>query len=660
MTIAMEVGPEAAGVTVAQINLEFLFNEVRNITVGQAGSTYAVDTQGMLITHPNMNLVLKKTNLSALPQIQAARSKKIVNRALDLNGQAVLSAYSEISTLGWVVFVEQPKAEAYAALYQSLMRLGLLMIVGIILAIFSSMILVRKMMVPILALKEGANRIGSGSLEQRIEVKTGDELEELAEQFNHMATQLHESYANLEQKIEFRTREVLLEKEKVELARHHIALLSEIGLDITASLDQEGIMNSLYRQIHGLMDLNGFGIGFYRPEQSMIEFPFSIANDKRLPPYQRDTRNTRQLAVQCVLECKEIFIDDLAADAEQYQDQYDLNYECQFFNIPQQDLFRATIYVPLRIKDRVLGVISVSHAQSHAYQRFHLDMVRTLSAYAAVALDNAIAYDQLKSAQEKLLFQEKMVSLGTLTAGVAHEINNPANFAHVGAFNLKKALARFHQFLLELAGEDAPQDLLESLQQHVDALNAHLATISEGTVRIRDLVKDLRTFSRLDKAESSTMSIGESLLSTVSLVRMQYAGSTVIDCQLEADPILKCWPAQLNQVFMNLIVNACQAIENRQLSQPGPGLLRIRAWLDGQWLVIDFEDNGGGMSSATQAHVFEPFFTTKTVGEGMGMGLSISFGIIKKHQGTMELRSQEGQGSCFTLRLPLPEEEELV
>ncbi len=471
ITVAMAVGPEAAGITVAQINLEFLFNDVKNITVGQAGTTYAVDAAGMLIAHPNLNLVLKKTNLAGLPQVQAARQKKTVTQARDLNGETVLSTYSEIPLLGWLVFVEQPKAQAYAGVYQSLRRLGFLLLFGIILAIVSSMIVVHKMMVPILAIKEGATRIGSGSLEQRIEVKTGDELEELAEQFNRMASQLRDSYANLEQKIELRTRELV-------------------------------------------------------------------------------------------------------------------------------------------------------------------------------------------NAQQQLVFQEKMASLGTLTAGVAHEINNPANFAHVGAFNLKTELRQFHEYLLQLAGEDAPPELINSLQQRIHTLNTHLATISEGTVRIRDLVKDLRTFARTDEAESKTMSIAENLQSTVNLVKMQYLESTTIVCQLDANPIIECWPAQLNQVFMNLIVNACQAIQNRQTRQPGPGFLHIRSKIEAHWLMIDFEDNGIGMSPATQARVFEPFFTTKTVGDGMGMGLSISFGIIQKHQGALDLRSQEGQGSCFTVKLPLPTNKE--
>ena len=661
MTIAMAIGPEQAGITVVQINLEFLLDGIHRTKIGKAGYSYVVDAAGQLIAHPDLSLVMKNTNLSRLPQVRASREGlKTLDQALDLQGQPMLAAWSDIPQLGWTVFVEQPKAEAFASLNTSLQRTGILLLIGLLVSVLISMILVRKIVIPIHALKEGAMRIGAGigtgagQLGQRIEVKTGDELEELGEQFNRMAAQLHEAYQNLEQKIERRTSEVVQQKEKVELAHRHIALLSEIGRDITGSLNRDDIMASLYRHIHDLMEFQGFGIGLYLPEQEIIEFPFSVRDEQRLPPYQRDALDNTQLAVWCLRNQREIFINDRDLHLDHYIENFDLEREMRLFNIPRDQVPEAAIYVPMLLKDRVLGVIAVQHVKRNTYQRYHLDILRTLASYAAVALDNAHAYEQLKNAQQQLIFQEKMVSLGTLTAGVAHEINNPANFAHVGAFNLKTDLALFHDFLLELAGEDVAPEISQSLQQRFERLNQHLTTISEGTVRIRDLVKDLRTFSRLDEAECKEVAIGDSLLSTVNLVRMQFAESTTIECQLDANPVLECWPAQLNQVFMNLIVNACQAIENRQKDRPGPGLLHIRSRLDAQWLILEFEDNGSGMSATTLAHVFEPFFTTKTVGEGMGMGLSISFGIIEKHRGKLEVHSSEGKGTCFSVKLPLP------
>ncbi len=257
----------------------------------------------------------------------------------------------------------------------------------------------------------------------------------------------------------------------------------------------------------------------------------------------------------------------------------------------------------------------------------------------------------------QLLQQAKIASLGTLTAGIAHEINNPSNFAHVGAYNLGTQLQEFQQLLRDLAGDDAPQELHDTLQQHFDRLHASLAAISEGTSRIRDLVKDLRTFSRLDEAQWKSVAIADSLSATVNLVRTQYMNQVEIRCDLAVNPVIECSPAQLNQVFMNIIVNACQAICSRppDVCTADPGLLLIRSKIVGKWLVFEFEDNGGGIPDAIRERIFDPFFTTKTVGEGMGMGLSISLGIIQKQRGTIEVRSIPGQGSCFIVSLLLLE-----
>jgi signal transduction histidine kinase len=265
------------------------------------------------------------------------------------------------------------------------------------------------------------------------------------------------------------------------------------------------------------------------------------------------------------------------------------------------------------------------------------------------------AMTELQNTQQQLILQEKMASIGALTAGVAHEINNPTNFAHAGAQTLDGKLEQFRRFLLEIAGDDADPGVLAALNERVEDLRAQLGTIIEGTSRIRDLVQDLRTFSRLGEAEKKLVPIGDSLNSTINLVRTQYADSARISCHLYANPLLDCWPAQLNQVFMNLIVNACQAIERKRRLRKDYtlGHLRISSWLDKEQLVLEFRDDGCGMSEAVAKRIFEPFYTTKPEGEGTGLGLSISFGIIKRHQGSIRVISVEDAGTCFTIELPL-------
>jgi signal transduction histidine kinase/ligand-binding sensor domain-containing protein len=262
---------------------------------------------------------------------------------------------------------------------------------------------------------------------------------------------------------------------------------------------------------------------------------------------------------------------------------------------------------------------------------------------------------ELELTQQKLVLNEKMAAIGTLTAGVAHEINNPVNFAHGGAQVLSDELEACRQFILGLAGSDADPKVVQALNARFDLLVGRTGVIIEGTTRIHELVQDLRTFSRLDQAEKKAVPIAENILSTVKLVQMQYAEDTDIVCDLAVNPTLECWPARLNQVFMNLIVNACQAnSEKRAGRRDAPrGTLHIRTRIEGQSLFIDFADSGNGIPPEVAARMFEPFYTTKPEGEGTGLGLSIAFAIMEKHGGSITARSVAGQGAVLTVQLPL-------
>jgi signal transduction histidine kinase/ActR/RegA family two-component response regulator len=214
MTIAMAgVRPEY-GVIVGQVNLTFIWDVVSQIQVGKHGQAYVVDQAARLIAHPDISQVLRKTDMSDLAQVQAARAARSNGlpdqplQGVDITGRRVLSAYAEVKPPGWLVFAELPIDEAYAPLYDSALRSGIIILVALVLAIFAGLLLARRMVVPIRALRDGAVRIGSGDLGQRISIDTGDELEALGDQFNAMAARLQESYAGLEGKVEERTRQL--------------------------------------------------------------------------------------------------------------------------------------------------------------------------------------------------------------------------------------------------------------------------------------------------------------------------------------------------------------------------------------------------------------------------------------------------------------------
>lgn len=270
----------------------------------------------------------------------------------------------------------------------------------------------------------------------------------------------------------------------------------------------------------------------------------------------------------------------------------------------------------------------------------------------------------LMTAQEQLVHAEKMSSLGVLVAGVAHEINNPANFTRLSAENMQRDLERLRQFLLTLADDGSDPALVNELERRFVRLRENLRLIYDGTGRLSSIVSDLRRFSRLDDAEAQVAAPDQGLEATLNLVRAQYRGVVQIDYQA-TDPEARgsCYPAALNQVFMNLAVNACQAIitratqEGRGQSGQLLGQLRVasrRVERDGQaWWQVQFSDDGTGMDAAVRQRIFEPFFTTKAVGEGTGLGLSTSYGIVRKHGGCIDVESTPGQGSSFLLILPL-------
>jgi len=208
MTLSVAGARQAAGVSVAEVNLRFVWDEVSQITVGEHGHALVIDADDRLIADPDLSLVLRNTDLANLAQVRMARARSIEadtqepQEAKDVMGRPVLTAYAPVKPLGWLVFVEVPKEEAYAPLYTSARRSGFVVLGALCLAILAGVLLARRMVGPIYALQSGAARIGSGELGYRIAIKTGDELEGLASQFNDMAGRLQKSYAELESKVE--------------------------------------------------------------------------------------------------------------------------------------------------------------------------------------------------------------------------------------------------------------------------------------------------------------------------------------------------------------------------------------------------------------------------------------------------------------------------
>ena len=274
--------------------------------------------------------------------------------------------------------------------------------------------------------------------------------------------------------------------------------------------------------------------------------------------------------------------------------------------------------------------------------------------------------DDLKEAESHLVESEKMASLGQLTAGIAHEINNPINFVTSNVHPLKRdveilleAVDTIQNFGLEEGDIAEKQKKIKEYKEEIDfdylkvEIDHLLKGIDEGASRTAEIVKGLRVFSRLDEDDLKKADLNEGLDSTLIIVNNMLSGGKTKIIKEYADlPVVECYPGKLNQVFLNVLSNGIHAIDEKFKGQEG-GELKIKTTYDEKNVYINISDNGTGMTEETKKKLFEPFFTTKEVGSGTGLGLSISWNTIKKHNGNIVVNSTLGEGSEFIFEIPI-------
>ncbi len=427
--------------------------------------------------------------------------------------------------------------------------------------------------------------------------------------------------------------------------------LSAIGQEITAHLEADRIFLVLQRHAHHLLDTGTLAIYLMNEAGNALQRSFGVDNDALMPKVQLSLDDPAADIVRCVRERREILIDQSPA------------LDDPRWLLPTPPAL-SRLYAPLCQSEKILGAMTIQSRKRHAFGNREQLIFRTLCAYTAIALSNADAHGKLAAAhrlqqetQQQMVLQGKMAGLGTLTAGVAHEINNPTNFVHVAAQNQRADINEFVQFVAGLLDDEAEPAILQAFNQRFERLADNVATMLNGTERIKGIVKDLRAFTRLDPSEKKAIRMSECLHSTLNLVRTSWVEKVEFITEFTHDPEIECWPALLNQVFMNLLVNGCQAIDEKQQktqnAERGKLWLRLNIDQENRMLAIGFQDTGVGISKAAQARIMEPFYTTKAIGVGTGLGLSIAFGIAQKHGGDLHFTSTPGVGSCFTINLPL-------
>jgi signal transduction histidine kinase len=375
MTIAAPLN--GGGVVAADVNLKFILDVVSQIKVGKTGLALAVDAKDNLIAHPDISLVLQKTSLAQLPQVKIARTPAANDDlpvARDLKGVEVLTAHSRIPSLVWIVFVEQPVAEAFAPVRASAYRVVFVVLAGIALSVVVSVVLARRMARPIQQLQESAARIGAGELDHQIALRTGDELEALADEFNRMTARLRESYATLEQKVEDRTHELSESLEQQTATAEILRVISSSPTDLRP------VMAAVAENAARLCDASDAQV--LRVDGGVLRLV--AAHGLASMPSERPI--TRGSAVgRALLEQRMVHIGDVRDVLEDFPDT----------TAPAHDV-RAILAVPLLREGLAIGVIRISRPQARPFTDKQIALLQTFADQAVIAIENVRLFKALE------------------------------------------------------------------------------------------------------------------------------------------------------------------------------------------------------------------------------------------------------------------------
>ena len=660
MTLSLAGTRRGTGVSIAQVNLKLIWDVVTKIKVGEHGRAYVVDAVGRLIAHPDISLVLRNTDMSRLAQVRRGRAGMAlqeVQETVDIAGSKVLTAYAPVAPLGWIVFVETPIEEAYAPLYASIQRTGFVLLGALALAFIAGAFLAGRMVVPIQALRAGAARIGRGDLGQRIAIKTGDELEALADQFNDMAGRLQESYADLENKVEVRTRELAQ-------SVGELRALGEVSQAVNSTLDLETVLSTIVAKAVQLSGTEAGAIYVFDDLEREFHLRATYGMDRELI----DALANRHIGLDetniatALAQHEPIQVADLREEAANAINEIILRAG-----------YRALLTAPLIRGEDVVGLLVVRRRTPGAFPQNTVDLIKTFAAQSVLAIQNARLFENvetrtgelarsledLRITQDRLVQTEKLASLGQLTAGIAHEIKNPLNFVN----NFSAVSVELIDELRQALGAVHLDDKLRAeINEIADMLQGNLDKVVQHGKRADSIVKNMLLHSRAGSGEHRPVDINALVDESVNLAyhgaRAEKQGFNITLAR-SFDPAageVDLFPQEITRVLLNLISNGFYAATKRKAEANGgdyePTLTATTKNL-GDKVEIRIRDNGTGIPPEVKDKMFNPFFTTKPAGEGTGLGLSLSHDIIvKQHAGSIEVDTKPGAFTEFRIILP--------
>ncbi len=662
MTLSLAGTRKDAGVSIAEVNLKLIWDVVSQIKVGERGHAYVVGAQGRLIAHPDISLVLRNTDMSKLLQVQAAQAgtansgPDALQGTKNIQGQEVLTASAPIAPLGWTMFVELPVEEAYASLYLALQRLAIVLAGASIFAVLAGIFLARRMVGPIQALRAGAERIGSGDFAQRISIRTGDELEGLANQFNDMGARLQESYTDLENKVEQRTAELSETLQQQTATADVLKVISRSAFDLKSVLTTlTESAKALCGASQGIICLRDGDVMRLQAESGATPAFIEFMNANPIKP----NRNT--ITGRVFMDGKPAHVPDVRLDPEY-----------NFGPAAVIGEYRAVLAVPLTRDGAVEGVLLLARTEPGAFTSRQVELVQTFADQAVIAIENARLFsqvqertrelshslDELRTAQDRLVQTEKLASLGQLTAGIAHEIKNPLNFVNNFSALSAELIDELNEVLETAALDDKVREEIDELTL---MLKGNLEKVVQHGKRADSIVKNMLLHSREGSGEHRPVDINAIVEESLNLAyhgaRAEKSGFN-ITLQRDLDPqagMIDLYPQEITRVFLNLISNGFYAATKRKEAGEGgfePTLSATTKSL-GNKVEIRIRDNGTGIPLEVKEKMFNPFFTTKPAGEGTGLGLSMSHDIVvKQHGGKIDVATEPGSFTEFIITLP--------
>jgi signal transduction histidine kinase/HAMP domain-containing protein len=623
MTIAVPIerfAGDVIGVLQAEVNLKYIGDVVSSITIGKAGYAYAVSRSGELIAHPDISLVLQRRNVRQLPVVAAAFDTAPGTRAVNavvaknLQGKDVLSSFALIPGFEWAVIVERPLEEAYEALYASMLRTSALFMIGLGMALFASYFLARRVVQPVRILREGVERIGAGDLGFRLNLKTGDEIEVLADEFNRMTEQLQDSYVDLERKVEDRT------KELTESLEQQTATSEILGVIASSPTDAQPVLEIIAENAARVTKSEDAVI--YRVEANALR---RAAKYGPLPwgPIgevgQALSRGT--IAGRAVIDRQTVHVADMEEFASEFPDarrraEYGI---------------RSSLATPLLREGVPIGVINVRRKTPQPFTEKEITLLKTFADQAVIAIENVRLFQEIQDKNDQLEAANRHKS--QFLANVSHELRTPLN-----------SIIGFTRIVLRRS-EGKIEPLQKENLQKVLVSSDHLLTL------INELLDLAKIEAGRMEAFAETFKLDEIIrVATTTVEPLLRNGNVKLITEIAPDiPPMKTDRDKLKQCVLNLLSNAVKFTEK--------GEIKVAAARNNGTVKLTVSDTGIGMNQEALKYIFDEFrqadmSSTRKYG-GTGLGLAIVKKFINLMGGEIVVASEVGKGSQFTITLPM-------